>query len=44
MSLINFDEKIGHDFSERVEADKLQKGDVFFVGLKKDNKVVYHTS
>ena len=44
MSLSHFDEKISHDFSERVEADKAQTGDVFFVGLKKNNKVVYHTS
>ena len=42
--LCHFDEEMGRDFSERVEADKVQTGDVFFVGLKKDHKVLYHAS
>ena len=42
MSLSHFDEEMGLSFSERNEADKVQTGDVFFVGLKKDNKVLYH--
>ena len=34
-SLSHFDEEMGRDFSERVEADKVQTGDVFFVVMFK---------